>query len=151
MRNPVRRDTPQGRADLDPKSLATAREQATSALGASGRPLVPKACSIAQVFKHYARSDWLWAGRGHQRERDKSIQAPSVLLAGPKWPRGKYGGLGTEARGVSGEAQEGSYLCSGQGAVECGVWSVAHAAPPSGQQDPALTCPAGAGTSSRVH
>lgn len=67
-----------------------------------------------------ARSEWLWAGRGHQRERDKSIQAPSVFLAGPKWPRGKHGGLGTEARGVSGEAQEGSYLCSGQGAVECG-------------------------------
>ncbi|CAO2624094.1 Protein S100-G [Lemmus lemmus] len=67
-----------------------------------------------------ARSEWLWAERGHQREGDKSIQAPSVLLAGPKWPRGKHGGLGTEARGVSGEAQEGSYLCSGQGAVECG-------------------------------
>lgn len=122
MQNPVRRDTPQGRADLDPMSPATARGQATAALGASGRPPVPKACSIAKVSEHCVQeANGCGPGVGTSGKGTKaSIQAPSMLRAGPKWPRGKYGGLGTEARGVLGEAQEGSYLCSGEDAVECG-------------------------------
>lgn len=140
VRNPVRRDTPQGRADLDPKSLAT------SALGASGRPLVPKACSIAQVFKHYVQeANGCGPGVGTSGKGTKASRPQVCSWQGRNGPGGNMVVWALRPEGFRGRPKKG---------VTCVVarapWSVAHAAPPSGQQDLALTCPAGAGTSSRV-
>lgn len=66
---------------------------------------------------------WVWAPAG----RGQKCQALNVLQARPKWPWGTQDVLGTEA-------QEGCYLCSGEGAVDDSsrsstqrpVWAGAH-------------------------
>lgn len=146
VQNPVRRDTPQGRADLDPMSPATARGQATAALGASGRPPVPKACSIAKVSEHCVReANGCGPGVGTSGKGTKASRPQVCSGQGRNGPGGNMVVWAPRPEGFRGRPKKG---------VTCVVartpWSVAQAAPPSGQLGLALTCPAGAGTSSRV-